>query len=717
MKAQSRQAPVRAAVSRSLSMPSSPVEVVGPGSALAWDQWIDRLAAAPRTTLLPLAPAPSPCFSHPVCASAVQALFESGVLLPVAPARGEVPADVPAAVASALHTPDICLWSRGPGQDISGLIAEVLRRLSRQALRVLFVAASPAPLERTLAKLASDPAFLAIRFPAPGERSSNGPLTRFGLEEQRAALRPRLLARAERALADLERNRVRIAAEADAWNCLAAMVREIAALDARRSELSQRRQQLDDEVSREAEALAKDDRAPATGPFAVDFAISLKEHRERINACDRVLFPLGDQKDILARTHAELATELTAVNAQLADYRAGRWWTVSYWQAAINATLRHFAASLVQQDATLRQHRERLESEIAAVAAKRQAALDARDADIAGAVAAEVGRRRTEIDHQIADGESHRSALIEQWRRASEVLPSAERPAEPTQEIHSRAFGRWQQRIEKEMPPAGSDLDPQNAVRAFLQDMPGLAPVVAGTTLALMRDPDFAAAAETPFDFVILEDADRLAESDLLAILGKASRALVIGSAPSVASSFGRLWRLLHRAEPPSTYRWSQLKGGYLCTIRPLSAAEERFIETERLADFPEIELRILSMPKSPPRLAQVVFPPQLSARDAKTFIYRELQEASVDRIERPRQLLDGAERFTIAWECPLSPAEEIIELEPGLREAICVHDGLLTTCRIEFDNAAGWDLPKIHDWLRCHLPALDAPRTADVQV
>jgi len=106
-----------------------------------------------------------------------------------------------------------------------------------------------------------------------------------------------------------------------------------------------------------------------------------------------------------------------------------------------------------------------------------------------------------------------------------------------------------------------------------------------------------------------------------------------------------------------------------------------------------------------------------MSAGDAKLFIYRELQEASVDRVDRPKQIRDDAEQFVIAWECPDSPTNDTIELEPGLRETFCVFDAHCATCRLEFDKAAGWNLPKIHAWLRSHLPAFDARRTVDVQV
>ncbi len=643
-------------------------------------------------------------------------LANETVDLSVAPSRNPLDGELALCVARALQTPDVCLWNRQPGQDSSIPTAEFVRQAVRQGLRVLVVAASPAPLERMLVKLAGDATFLAVRFCAPGERASNGPLTRFGLEEQRASLSGRLLVRAEDARAESDARRARLAVEANLWESLAAVVREIAVFDQRCDELAQRLAQLVEEVRREADALTDDDRALATGPFAAQFAIVIKPHRVPILACDKTLLPLRDQRDSLDRSLSELAQEQRRMQPMLAAFRAGRWWTPAYWSTRFNSVLRRHAEGTDEQQRLLRSDRERIDDAIARVEAERQSALSARDLEVSSLVASEVGRRRTEIELQIDIVRRQRGEFVAQWRQTRDQLADADhRAAEPTLELHEQSHQRWLQQNQTDMLTAGLDVNPQDIAAEFLKRMPALAPVLVGTTLALSRQPDFAAAAQFPFDFVVLDDADRLAESDLLDILGRADRALVIGASASTASSFAKLWRLLHRPETPATYQWSHTSDGYVCSLRPLAPADRPFLESERLADFPEIELRILSIPKQPPRLAQVAFPASLSAVDAKTFIYRELQEAAVDRVDRPKQFLDTPERFTIVWECPETPTEETVDLEPGLREAICVHGNQLTTCHIEFDKSAGWTQPKINDWLRRHIPTLDAPRTADL--
>jgi len=400
----------------------------------------------------------------------------------------------------------------------------------------------------------------------------------------------------------------------------------------------------------------------------------------------------------------------------MAPYLAGKWWTISYWKIRFNGEVREHARSVGERQQLIREEQNRIATAIVNAEAEREAVLTAREAEIQKRVAAEVDRRRAEIEQQIPLVRVRRDELIAAWRHTVGQLPQPDtRPAEPTTAALDCAYHCWLKDAQADISSDGKDPDPQDVAADFLERMPRLAPVLVGTTLALARHADFAAAADGPFDLVILDDADRLAESELLAILAKAPRGLAIGSSASGSSAFAKLWRLLQRSEPASTYQWSRLNDGYLCTLRPLTAADQRFVETERLADFPEIELRIFSAPKSPPRLAQVVFPASLSAVQAKTFIYRELEEAAVDRVERPKKFLDTAERFTIAWECPETHSQETVDLEPGLREAICVKDGQITTCHIEFDKSAGWDQAKIHDWLRRHIPMLDAPRAADL--
>lgn len=715
MKASSSHAPVRATVNRSLPASLPSVEVAGPGLALPWEHWLDRrphlcdrsgLPAFEEYSVVSAAPAKSSPLADSLCN-----LLVHNAPLEVQPPRNETVGDVDAAVKLAIQTPDICLWSRGHGQDVSVQTAEVLRHAVRKGERVLLLATSPGPLERVLVKLTSDPTFLAIRFTAPGEKASNGPLTRFGLDEQRIAVRARLLARAEDARQQAERRQVRFAQEADRWQILFTLVGDIASIDDRRRQMNSRLQQLPDEVRRETEGLHGDERTIPSGPFAYDFAMLLRRHREAIDAADRVLFPLGDQRTALERTVADLVGEKSAVEKELAPYRAGRWWTLAYWHGRFASERRERLANLIQQEGEIQVRLQRVVTEMDAATMAKQAAIGQRECDVEAAIAVEVERRRGEIEQQASLVQQKRDQLAAEWDAAAAAF--ADRPAALTIEAHEQAHQRWKQ---SNVADHVSESAAHDAIAAFVKKMPQLAPVIAGTTLALVRHAEFAAAVETPFDLVIVDDADRLAEADLLGALAKAPRALVIGSAPSAASTFGKLWKALHAPHPCSAYQWTRGADGLRCRLRPIACSDERFVESERLADFPEIELRIYSPPQGTPRLDQVLFPATMSARDAKLFIYRELQEASVDRVDRPQQRRDDADCFAIAWECPESPTKETIELEPGLRETICVGETQLNTCRLEFDKSAGWTAAKIDGWLRAHLPSLDARRTADIQ-
>jgi len=269
MKARSRQAPARAALSRSL--PPAPVSVDGatPDAAAPWEHWLDHLPERQRLDLMcakqPSAPPPD-AFSGGPLTLLVQALLAGRTTgLPVAPARALPLPIAPPLSSRTLQSPDIFLWNRAPNQDVSGPTADVIKHAVRLGWRVLLLAASPASLDRLLTSQSGDATFLAVRFCGGGERASSGPLKRFSLDEQRSALNGRLLSRVLQARAERDVRRARLQAETKTWEALTATIRDIDTLDARGRELAQRLGQLAEEVRREADALT-DDESAATGP-------------------------------------------------------------------------------------------------------------------------------------------------------------------------------------------------------------------------------------------------------------------------------------------------------------------------------------------------------------------------------------------------------------------------------------------------------------------
>src|SRR5262249_39900670 len=135
------------------------------------------------------------------------------------------------------------------------------------------------------------------------------------------------------------------------------------------------------------------------------------------------------------------------------------------------------------------------------------------------------------------------------------------------------------------------------------------------------------------FDLLLVEEAHQLTEPEFLQLARRARRWVLVGeptpppAAPpaekparrkeaqprAAPPAFGRLWDLLHCDPRRLAYAWSSDDGRWCCRLRALSPDQERHLESESVADCPEIELRILSQSQRAPVLAEVVFPPGMS--------------------------------------------------------------------------------------------------------
>src|SRR5262245_16016246 len=94
------------------------------------------------------------------------------------------------AVARAVQTPDVCLIQGLPGAGKSRVAAEIVRQAAARGERVLFVAATPAALDRVLEQLASDADVYALRCLHPGETRETLPpgVLPFTLEDRARAV-------------------------------------------------------------------------------------------------------------------------------------------------------------------------------------------------------------------------------------------------------------------------------------------------------------------------------------------------------------------------------------------------------------------------------------------------------------------------------------------------------------------------------------------------
>src|SRR5262249_9589869 len=111
---------------------------------------------------------------------------------------------------------------------------------------------------------------------------------------------------------------------------------------------------------------------------------------------------------------------------------------------------------------------------------------------------------------------------------------------------------------------------------------------------------------------------------------------------------FPKLWQQLHADPGRLPYAWLPEDGRLCCPLRPLTREQTQWLESERLADFPDIELRILTVPRAEPVLAEVVFPPTMSVAEAKAFVLREVQETAVQPCGRSLWWVEEPDRVVL---------------------------------------------------------------------
>jgi len=200
-------------------------------------------------------------------------------------------------------------------------------------------------------------------------------------------------------------------------------------------------------------------------------------------------------------------------------------------------------------------------------------------------------------------------------------------------------------------------------------------------------------------------------ESEFMSLARRAGRWVLAGE-PAVESRsrskanaksgfFARLWPMLH------CDHWYSADGRVICQLRVLSAADRSRLETEPLADHPEVELHILMPDGGEPALAEVIFAPGLPIEQAKLLLYRELNELPIPSgsgvwEERPQRLV---------YRLASCPAPQTVELEPGLRELYRPAGRCWQTVGFEFE-AGTWPRERAESWTKRHLQARDTDRT-----
>jgi hypothetical protein len=642
------------------------------------------------------------------------------------------------AVVAALATPDLLMLQGLPGTGKSRVLTEFVRQAATRGWRILFLAGHPASLDVILQRLGDCPEALPLRFLDAQEKPELLPawLRAFTLEEQKKAFLERMSAGA-RSNHDQAESVCRQRREQEPlWN-------ELRACAGRQRDVQERLQALNAQLPGLAADVERAAGAPdAGGAWRMRLAELRRAADEEHQQTDAAL---RTQQEALARAQQEnagLAARIAEREPAFLAKKQGRWWTPAYWLNLFNSQIvpdmealqdQHAKASAVQKD---------IASQIEQLTEHQTQRREQFQQERAVLLAAEVEVRRQALQAQLEAAEEAARNEDAIWTALCRQLDIE--PADKTPPAITAAHEDWQQRKTRDEQQCQFAQQwtrfVQDAGPGLAAKLPSYANVLAGTVMRWHTDAKFRDAVGEPVDLLIVEDAETLTEADLLKLSRQAQRSVLVGQAlaeptppPSVAEKASRvllpaplvsaacwhkLWQTLGGDAGCWPCAWHREEGRLVCQLRPLGDEDRKHLESEGLADAPDIELRILHRPSTRPCLAQVIFGPHRSFADAFQFMVAEVQEFPLEPLSRTgwwsedghrhcRHLGPGATRVH-AW----------LDLEAGLRLGTVADDHGDATrigC-IEFDKSAGWDRAKADAWLQQHRPVCDHGRTFFLQ-
>lgn len=630
------------------------------------------------------------------------------------------------AVARAVATPDVCLIQGMPGTGKSRLLAEIIVQAAQRGNRILFLAPTPAALDSVLERLSRHPAVCPIRCLATDEKPSDLPesVARLTMPERLRFYRETTLpaARAARDAAAQTLN-TRLGEQAH-WPRLETLADQHERLTQRLRTLSERRDGMAEEVQR-MEPIAV---------FGERWRNCERGRDEALESVGSQLAGLQAELETILAKMAQLENEWEAIRPLAEARRGARIWTGAWWRALLRSGLKQQAQDVQARRTELANARRRLEQDVAERQNDRSEIENHFAAERRHMQDDEIARRRSELDRESATLRRERDALSEQWRKLCAALPEEAVPAEISRPAMAAGRAAWERRREQDAQQAAAADQWLQTVADSMQTLPeklaGCANVIAATTTAVAGDSE--SRLPPVFDLLILEQTHQVTEAEFAAVVRRARRWVLIGEPhciapgspgekrvpgkPAAMCLFQRLWQNLHADPNCLPFTWGRHGDRLICRLRPVAAGQEKWIETEPVLDRPEIELRILSIPRQPPRIVEVLFPVYLDISEAKQFIFRELEELAVQTLGRGLCWFETAEHVILEFSGSADAETRTIALEAGVCERVArlSADGAMDwhTCSLEFASINGWTRQQAEEWIAQRLGIRSPGRT-----
>jgi hypothetical protein len=668
-----------------------------------------------------------------------------------------------------------------PGTGKSRVVAEILLQSAARNQRVLLMGYSPAAIDGVLDAVSGRQEIYALRCLGSEESyEALAPSIRaLTLAGRRQNWNSEALPGAMAAASARNEQYLRLRQNEVVWPRLLDLGAEFISLESRRATVVSARVRLRPEIESLAAAIESNHPSGPQDQFWADFAAFLMSSRgdqqkieKLVTACQRELQLEQKELKFWEARRNELR-ELVRIRKEK------KWWRWSWWKAVFHFGLGPELTKLEDQVAEGEQLAGRLEKELVQRIAEQERARKSFETGRNERIGAELMQREAQLAGEENALDQAQQDLEEQWQSTvAQLDPLGPQPLART----PFAVRTTQAALLDQLAEVKKAADFHGQLAAKLRGIDpdsirfgSYANVVATTVRAFCGGSLSALdVGSTPFDLLILQEADQASVEDIQKIAPRAPRWILVGEPPwerkngqalstdqrSAASVEGGRWRVKkHSGVPPSTLHpspsthhpppsrptyfqsmwdllrfdwkrrpcsWTVQGRGLCCRLQEISSEERHWLETERVADCPEIELRILARPRTTSALAEIVFPANYSISQVKNYVYRELQELAVAPAGHLLSWSDEADQVVLGVED--APTQELTActLEQGITEYVTLVTELTPqghsmrqwrTSSLRFARAQGWDRARAEAWIGRYLGIRDPGRTIHLAV
>lgn len=647
------------------------------------------------------------------------------------------------AVARAVQAEDLLLIQGLPGTGKSRIIVEIIRQAIVRGKRVLFLASTGSAVDVVLSRFESTSELIFVRCLGNGERSDqfDGAVAAGAARVREKNLHSELTREVQRKTQEAEQKLAAFSNHISIWASFLELADRQQLRNLERDRLCSRRQTVRSEICGESESSISESTNDLFRTAIQQNKVNFENRLAQLNAVQDEI----RQQIMQAEKQRAAADALRdALRPQENALRRGRFWSPSYWKAKFNKSIWECISNAQDRiDAceknlqVLKEDDNRLEKDRGKIAAdwaaERERLIDC-----------ECKKRLEELYKREMTLNREDAVAQEDFSRLCSNLPvGLQAPATLSHEnIRAAQNSAAITQLELESALADArrrqesiDADFKSVVRRWRQTVN----VVGGPISCLSYDHWLAdpSIVSESFDLLIVDEAHTLTDSELCLAAKRARRWVFVGEPiqgrvaggdmripptrgqPSRKTHprvdlFARLWNALHHET------WI-IEGERLCCRLTAVAPESRIdVESEYVADRPDIELRILNSRSADPVLAEVLFQKGTNLAEAAQFLFNELGEVPCNsHLRTCRWTRDGD--FLLFRLNPM-PDATIPSLCADLGDGVSLRlteevgpDGLSEVALI-FSEQDGWNRPKAEAWVAKHLLMPDWGRSCQLK-